>query len=155
MKFTCDPDLADKNPYVVYILKDSANVIQFIGACKYSSVVCTPDARKNTLFYKVFPPGAEMTVEIIHVSDNEKRYLATNFIHGWILENGRPFMLRFGGRIGSAKPVKCVDTGVIYPTQRDAAKALGVSQSQMSNHMMRRPGYTKCAGKTFVWAIND
>ena len=48
------------------------------------------------------------------------------------------------------KRVKCVETGVIYHTQSDAARAIGTARSTMSNHIKGRDGYGSIYGMTFV-----
>lgn len=52
--------------------------------------------------------------------------------------------------------IQCIETGLIYKTQADACKILGISQSNLSNHLARRKGFKSVKGMRFFHvATND
>lgn len=150
--FSIDPVLVTLNPFVVYTLHDRAGAIQFIGISKFTSVLATPDARANPLFNSVFPQGSVMTIKII--MSFQKKTEAQNYLFKWMQsQTERPFMMKYGARMARSKPVRCIETGELYPSVSEASRLHGITQPFMSNHLRRRTGFERVRGKTFEWVV--
>lgn len=153
MMFKVQPYIAVQNPYCVYTIEDSSGTVQYIGCTKYSSILRTPDARRNHLFTAVFPHESTMLISII--ATFEKRMEATNYIHTWLYANPRPFMLQFG-RASSHRFVRCIETGEIFNTLNEIAEKHDVSQSYISRHMRGDEGCEKIRGfYSFEWVMRS
>lgn len=151
---TIDPALIDSNPFVVYHLLDGGGNLQFIGVCKFSQLLSTPDARKSPVFKKIFPNQSRMTIHIDKFF--EKKSDATNYYWEWFKETvDKPLMMTHKVRSLRPTKVRCVDTGEIFQNATQAAMDAGVSQPYMSRHLARDPSVVRVGGRIYEWAVLD
>ncbi len=148
INLTIEPDQLYR-AWIVYTLKDAHGTIQYVGHCRLSQLSGLPDARANSLFRYIFPPGRPLTVDMVHIGVRATD--ARNFMWQWIQEHGRPFMLLQGIRAGQrGVPLVCNETGEVFDTISAACEAHGVAQSAISNHLANRPGFATVKGKTYA-----
>lgn len=141
----------NRNPFVVFLLLDSSGTPQYIGTSRYAGLLSAGGARANSFFPKIFPEGSTITIHILFTSI--EKYECQNYVHEWLSKNPRPFMMRKGVRLSRTKAVICNETGDVYESVSEAARAFKSSISAMSNHLYRRPGYLHVRGYTFNWNL--
>lgn len=117
----------------------------FIGVCRYHEVLCSPDAKQNSAWIA----GGYDTVilEVLEITDNMGK--AIRYRSAWMRKNGTPVCNAKGGSLHYRKRIRCVESGQIYEDQAHVSRATGISQSAISNHLNRRPGFKTCKGMTF------
>ena len=52
-------------------------------------------------------------------------------------------------RGGPGKSIKCIDTGRVYDSQRQACENLGITPAALCNHLKGRTGYNTVGGLKF------
>lgn len=51
--------------------------------------------------------------------------------------------------------VKCIETGEVFKTQYEAAKAHKINQSNLSKVLQNKPGHRTVQGKRYIYVEND
>lgn len=133
----------------IFVLKndgiDGDFEIFYVGCCSLIDVWRTPDALRNTHFAKL-AQGTIVSITIIATTENEHYAKEYATKHGRELQ--APCNL-YGGMRSPYHRVKCLDTGVTYNSASDCAKAMGVSQSSLSQHLRKMPGFKSVNGHRF------
>lgn len=118
----------------------------YIGVCKLVEVYHFPDAKRNSEWTTRVTPQSVITIKIIQTGDradciNER---------GRMLSVTRPVCnMRGFDYIGRSTGVFCNENGMLYESQSEAAKALGLHQARISGHLAGKPGYARVGGYTF------
>lgn len=120
-----------------------------VGACRLIDAFRLGDARQNTEWQAIFEHGGHVLVRIVSTTDNRMEAIQAARAH---LATFNPMprcnMHGYNAR-GTARPVRC-SNGITYRTQSEAANALGITQSAVSQHLA---GHIKSAGGfTFEYA---
>jgi hypothetical protein len=105
----------------------------FVGACRLIEVYRLADGRTNSEWTKIYANGGTVQVRIIATGDrldvmrHAQRHARTF--------DPLPRCNMYGYNVrGASRAIRC-SNGQTYPTQRDAALALGVSQSAISQQL--------------------
>lgn len=119
----------------------------WIGTCRAADLLLAPDALLVPAWRQTVQPvhGVRLTVLSLHPTAHEaqRATLAAVRLH-------RPPVNLQAGPIGSGvgRAVLCVETGVLYDTAAECAKAHGFFESQLSVYLnKRKPGTLR--GYTF------
>lgn len=120
--------------------------LMFISYCKLYDVFTCPEARRNNEWQKHFKSGVQVTLRIIMTTTDARE--AMNYAQAQVREK-RPFCNIRGYRQSGRTLVICNENGETYRSAADAAKALGLSQSQLTNHLNHVKGYRTVRGFTF------
>lgn len=147
---TIDPHAANKS-WVVYRLFDADGIVQYIGHCRLSQMTSFPDARGHVMFAKVFPAGANLTLEVLSIYVD--RLSAKNAIWDYFKDNPRPLMNNMGVWQGGSVAVRCVETGEVFDSIHQCAKAHGLTTNALSRHLAGKIGFKSVKGKTYERAV--
>lgn len=128
---------------VYSITKAGESAPDFVWISKLSNVSTVTDALKNPDFDK----RANYWLQVISYHPN--KLAALNAQGAWMKEHGTPIMNKTQ-HINRRNPVQCEQTGQIWQNARECATALGINQSQLSQHLRRNPGYKSVKGLTFI-----
>lgn len=132
------------NGWCVYTLTmQGCEKPDFIWYSKVSHLTTLADAVKNPDFNRTANYYLAIT------SYQPDKVTAYNVVSAWMKLHGMP-ALNLTQWVNRRNPVQCVQTGVVYNSASDAAKALGINQSQLSQHLRRNPGYKTIRGMTFI-----
>lgn len=109
--------------------------IIMVGACKLADAYRMIDGKTNSEWLRIFAQGGQVMVRIIATGNNRVE------ITRWAMGHMRslptiPRCNLYGLSMrGSARPVRCENTGEVYKSQRDACEQLGIQNSTMSRHL--------------------
>lgn len=119
-----------------------------VGACKLVDVYRLTEGKTNSDWHALFARGGHVLVRIIATGERTDiiRYAQR---HAFSFPTMPRCNLRGFNVRGANRAVRC-SNGETYKTQRDAAKALGVSQSAISQHLDGK--LTSVRGLTFDYA---
>jgi len=118
----------------------------YTGCCRIDAVYVMTEARNNTAWQTVTASDQPITISIVALGNkiDMMRQSAAR------IRERRPYCNINGFNAkGAQKRIKC-SNGVTYNSQLDAAKALGINQSQISRHL--RGEFTHVKGLQFTWA---
>lgn len=146
---------AFRHPYCVYTHTMGRHVI-YVGAGTLSRAF----SQSRTPLWHKLTKGRQITIQIVRWFDT--KYDAYQFEAQLIVEHkpagnqSAPHYTRhlgLGVQLKKNKPVvnraiQCVETGIVYPTSRDAQHAFGVTQGAISNVLNGRSKSIR--GFTFV-----
>jgi len=122
--------------------------VVFLGICQIRDVYNAPDARNNTEWVKMTENNAQVTVTVLHASEDANECI--NHRYKLFKEQGTPLCNQRGQFYGSVLThVKCIETGEIFVSQADCARVLGLNKSQLCNHLNRNAGFNSVKGRTF------
>lgn len=101
-----------------------------------------------------FDKDAEYTV-IIH-QRCELRFEAVNAVNALINDICKGQMPRLNREMFTTKHkgIRCVETGVVYPSAYKACQLLHIQPPRLSNHLKGRPGHKSIHGLTFEY-VNE
>lgn len=129
--------------FIVYeIWQDSALI--YLGVCKFASLYALPDAANNSEFMK--RSKQPFTVRVLATGT---RHDCVNYRQALAKQLPEPPVCNKLGAIGRHAAVMCIEDNRIFRTQEEAAKAYGVTQPTISNHLRGCHGYGNVNGKTF------
>lgn len=117
----------------------------YVGACRLRDVFNNPDALRNTHFAKL-AKGTIVSIRIIMTTENETE--AFNKASSHAREFKAPCNM-YGGQRSPFTRVRCIETNIIYSSANAASAALSISQSALSQHLRRIPGFKSVKGHTF------
>lgn len=115
----------------------------FVGVDKLSDFIAMPNARNNTLWAKMTERGSKpLMIRLLAVTDDWREARDHAVKHIASLATGPICNVQGYNVSGARRPIIC-SNGIEYPSQLEAAKALGVSQSAISQHLR---GFGKSVG---------
>lgn len=120
--------------------------LMYVGCCKLREVWLFPDARRNNEWQRHFVQDALVTVRIVLTS---KRLVDCQNAMTKIFREQQPICNVKGYRTTGQTMVTCNETGEQFPSILAAARAKGLSQSQLTNHVNNRAGFRTVKGLTF------
>lgn len=120
--------------------------LMYVGYCKLSEVWLFPDARRNNEWQKHFLQGNLVIIRIVLTS---KRLIDCQNAMTKVYREQRPICNVKGYRTSGRTMVTCNETGETFDSILQAARAKGLSQSQLTNHINNRPGHKSVKGLTF------
>lgn len=132
--------------YWLYDVSDSCGQIVFVGVDRFHDIF--------TMRHLMQAPEFDMQAQYcitLHQA-YEKEYDARNARDMFInvkLGGKTPFYNSTVNMARRGKSILCEQNGQIYHTQSEAANALGISQAQLSQHLMRRKSHYAVKGFTF------
>ena len=119
----------------------------YVGACLMSELTSAPDARRNSEWARIVTEASTIIVRVVSVHDNFPAAQAAALGHALIT---RAHCNIHGHNIGSKRDViVCVETGEQFATAAEAARAHGISASNLSNHLSGKPGFRAVKGRTY------
>lgn len=124
-----------------------------VGACKLADVYRMLDGKANSEWQRIFAQGGHVMVRIIAVGDERMEMMRWAMTHMRSLPTIPRCNLHGVSTKGSARPVRCENTGVTYQSQRDACEQLGIHSSSMSRHLSGQ--LAKVSGMVFRYADLD
>lgn len=125
---------------------DNTFKIKYVGCCKLREVFVYPDARRNNEWQRIFTKDAILTVRIVFTSSN---LVDCQNQMAEIYKRERPHCNVRGYKMTSRTVVTCNETGETFNSILEAARAKGLSQSQLNNHINNRVGHKTVKGLTF------
>jgi hypothetical protein len=163
MTFTYNPTLAHENGFLTLPMKDFSShyalyehrlidKVIYLGICKLTDIYSFPDARQNTEWLRFITGDVPIIVKVLRTAPRaidlqNERYR--------LIQALRPPCNVSGNQLhGQHVMIECVEDGQRYPTQLEAAKAYGISQSALSNHLAGRVGYRTLKNHTFKKVAN-
>ena len=127
-------------------------MIIFVGVCPLIELFRFPDASVNSMWYKLVEGDKEIVQSVLHVGDDLED--AQNFRYRWFKDNFMPICNAQGHETYKRKPhIKCIETGVVYPSQLAVARALDCSQSLVSNHLNNKKSYKRLKGNHYEYSF--
>lgn len=122
----------------------------YVGVCQICDVMAAPDARANSEWLEIMgaPTRPILRTTIVFISDGpldaqDKRRALRHQL--------KPICNIKGVDASRYKrqKIECVNTGERYDTATEAARATGVSASNLSNHLNGKPSFKTVKGLTF------
>lgn len=130
--------------YVVYSMSRD-DVIIYVGLCKWSQLLHTPDARLNSGFRHL---SGSVVLEVLDYFASKKeamRYQSAS------VNALAPSLNLMGKRVSANRNViTCLNDGMSYTSLYDAARAYDLTPGAISNHLAGRAGYDTVHGKRFA-----
>lgn len=132
--------------YWLYDVSDAKGYIVFVGVDRFNDIF--------TMRHLMQAPEFDMQAQYgitLHQA-YEREFDARNARDMFInvkLGGKTPYFNSTVNMARRGKSILCEQNGQIYHTQSEAANALGISQSQLSKHLLRRKGYHAVKGLTF------
>lgn len=132
--------------YLHSIPQNGQWVTVFVGLCRYSQVMVSPDARANSAWREMCHNASDVLLTIVATTSDQRQL--HNMRHKMITEN-KPHCNMHGYRGRGATTVQCDQTGEKWSTVTAAAEHADCAISTMSNHLNRRRGYATIKGNTY------
>jgi len=107
----------------------------------------------ETAYMKLFVPGD--IVQIIYISEDLNDIVNKMICIGCMPDMNHVFAYMQNKKIPVCRSIQCVETGVIYGSMNEAAKAVGSSVGNMSNHIRYPQAYRQIKGFTFKVVRDD
>lgn len=106
-----------------------------VGMCRLTEVYRLSEGRVNSDWSRIFGGGGHVMVRIIAVGDNraDMSKFAANHIKS--LPAIPRCNLHGVSTRGYARPIRCENDGMVYPSQKEAAEAYGLHASAISRHL--------------------
>lgn len=121
----------------------------YIGCCKTTDLLISPDARENSVWLQFVQPGSIVQIEPIshHSTMIEAHQELSRLLSSM---NPQPDCNRFGKpvRRGTTR-IKNIDTGDIFENANQCAEHYQLSRGALSNHLNKRKGYDTVHGYRF------
>ena len=125
--------------------KETAKTV-YVGHCLLSEVFNMPDARLTPSFDEGKP--VILRVGIIALDKIDVKTAAQEILN----KDGTPPWNR-AALCTRNSAIKCIDTGEVFASVKEAVKAHGLTQSALSNHLNGKKGYKQVKGRTYRrWA---
>lgn len=125
------------NQWVVYGIQDAMTLtVLYIGSCELRKLMTLPDWNGN--------PEQSITLSVLGTFPTS--YEARNFQYECVKVNDLTKTMREN----RYRFVRCVETGEIFKTMAECAKAHELSQSNLANHLLGKAGYKSVKGKHYV-----
>jgi hypothetical protein len=144
MKIEIDATMNERDQlWSVYTMTDpTIGEIIFVGHCKLSDVLKTPDVRG----IPQFDPNRLHMLEVIsiHRTAAEARVVSSKLI----TQLNRP-KLNQSMALTRHCPIECVETGQRWQNATEVCRQQGVHSSALSNHLNNKPGYKTVSGLTY------
>lgn len=134
-------------------LDGSAEDIFYVGVCKFADVYKYPDAYKNTHWRATISDASRIKTLIVATSP----LVAECFKQAtFVITNYKPICNMKGYQAAGRTIITCTQGPLIgqsWTTQEETARANGVSQPALSNHLNGRQGYIEINGMRFKRGI--
>lgn len=103
--------------------------IQYVGTCKLADVFNAPDATTNPQWQKHISRSLPLHVEITHTGTQSA---CLKEIHKMLASGPRPPCNSFQTSFVTKTLIECVQNGMRFETQSEAARTFGVTQASIS-----------------------
>lgn len=133
--------------------QDAPPEIILVGACKLADAYRMVDGKANSEWQRIFAQGGQVMVRIIATGDDRIEMTRWAMSHMRNLPTIPRCNLHGLSTRGSARPIRCENTGVVYQSQRDACEQLAIHSSSMSRHLSGQ--LAKVSGMVFRYADMD
>lgn len=134
--------------YAVYEHRDINETVQYVGVTPLVELFALTDAQCNSMWPDIFSkPVTTLDINVVAVTPDERE--AYQEMHR-LISIHNPTCNRKGYWVDPRKQnVICNETGETWDTAVAASRAHGLSYSQLSNHLNRKPGYKTVKGRTY------
>lgn len=106
-----------------------------VGACRLIDVHRLIEGKHNSEWSTIFAGGGHVMVRIVAVGTDKQEIARYAMQHARTFDPMPRCNLRGFSMKGGKRPIKDLTTGEIYPSQSEAANALGMAQSALSRHL--------------------
>jgi len=132
--------------YTHSVIYETGEKIMFAGYGPFRNLLDATDARKNTAWREHIAPQQSV---ILRVHGRfEFAHEAANDVSRLVREH-KPFCNMHGVRNSKGGPIRCVTEDKSFENATECAKFYAISNSTLSNHLNKRPGYVTIRGLTF------
>lgn len=141
------------NFYAVYIHRDAADTIQFIGVSPLLDLYRFEDARRNSLWSSIFElPNAVIDMQVVGITDNQREAYREQ---QRLIAAYKPACNRKGYYVSNNVAVRCIDTGEIFESAAACARAHNIANSALINHLNEKVGHRSVKGRTYERVRNS
>lgn len=133
------------NAHCVYQIRDASGQIIYIGTSKLKEAYDFPDARTNTEFHKL-PVEVAIEVKVLYVGEAHD---CANTAYALRMQHQPPCNVRGRSTRQMKKRIMCNETGEIFASLSDAARAHNIAASALSSHINQKRSCRTVHGRTY------
>lgn len=135
--------------YAVYMHIDHDDKIHYIGVTPLSVLFTLEDAHSNSMWNEMFSqPLTTLQIKVCCLTDSEREAMIEQ---RRLIGIHRPICNIKGYNATTYRQhIKCVETGEIFETMTEAARAHNLVYSQLNSHVNRKPGHKSVKGRTYI-----
>lgn len=133
---------------------ENPNGLFYIGHCPLTQLFDYPDARRNSRWPEIVRDLPQIGLHVHHIGSQTEA--AAHAINALVMIT--PICNAEGTQTPATRragPVRCLTTGLLYPTAAAAASAAFVSPATLANHLNNPAKHKTCAGMVFKRYNND
>ena len=112
----------------------------------------------HRILAQAFIPNPNNLSVVRHLNDNENDWRLSNLAWGTISDNAHDVYNntgKYNGKIKEVKHVRCIETGIIYRSTREAERQTGVNQVRIAKCCKGRYGCKTAGGYHWEYVIKE
>lgn len=120
--------------------------------CALSKNGKSKTVRVHRLVANAFVPNPNDLPQVNHKDGNKTNNHADNL--EWVDNSGNIMHRYYKLGLGTMRKVRCIETGVVYQSQREAERLTGINGANISSCCTHRPKYNTAGGYHWEFADN-